>query len=41
MKLRELRNNKDGTDMKNWKVRIYDCKTFVTVTEMIIPDALA
>lgn len=27
--------------MKNWKVRIYDCKTFVTVAEMIIPDALA
>lgn len=27
--------------MKNWKVRIYNCKTFETVTEMVIPDALA
>lgn len=27
--------------MKKWKVRIYDCKTFVTVAEMIIPDILA
>lgn len=27
--------------MKNWKVRIYDCKTFETMTEMVIPDILA